>query len=428
MFTREICISIIENIYLGNSFENSIEKNCNFSNLSSLNKSFVRMVVLTFLRRNGEIDFVIKSFLKKKPKYDDKLLNILRIGITQILFMDTADYAAVNVSVEISKKKIPNFSSLINALLRRVSREKVKILKNTDKTLNFPNWIKINLKRSFGENKFIKIANLIINKPFLDIKIRKDAFNKKNWCRELGGENIFGEVIRKKETGNVRNIPYFNEGLWWIQSVSATIPVQIIKSQFKKAENIEVLEIGSAPGGKTLNLCENGFKVTAVEISKNRIKKLRENLKRTNFNVKIINQSINFLRMKKKFDCALIDSPCSSSGIIQKKPEILVQKKKLNLEKMIKKQKEILQNTSTFIKIKGIVVYAVCSLFYEEGEKQINEFLKINKNFKLQKINTDVFSKIECEIRNGMIITTPLCLKNKGGLDGFFTACLKRYY
>ena len=78
--------------------------------------------------------------------------------------------------------------------------------------------------------------------------------------------------------------------------------------------------------------------------------------------------------IKKLYDCALIDAPCSASGIIQKKPEILIQEK--NIHSLLKAQQKIIEKTSKLIKKNGIMIYVVCSLIYEEGEEQINNFLK----------------------------------------------------
>merc|ERR1711998_775918 len=122
MLSREISVLILGEIFKNYSFENSINKNKDYGYLSSREKSFVRMTILTYLRRNGEIDRVIRSYLKKKIK-KKFFINVLRIGVTQILYLNVPDYSAVNTSVSIIKKRVPSLTSAINATLRNISRD-----------------------------------------------------------------------------------------------------------------------------------------------------------------------------------------------------------------------------------------------------------------------------------------------------------------
>ena len=178
------------------------------------------------------------------------------------------------------------------------------------------------------------------------------------YVKDLKGKNIFSNILRIKHTGSIENIPRFQNGDWWIQSISASIPCIIIEKIFNlERKKIDILEIGSAPGGKTIQLCNAGFQVTAIEKSQERTCKLRENLKRMKFRPKILNMDILKNNIKKLYDCALIDAPCSASGIIQKKPEILIQEK--NIHSLLKAQQKIIEKTSKLIKKNGIMIYVV---------------------------------------------------------------------
>ena len=429
MLSREISVLILGEIFKNYSFENSINKNKDYSYLSSREKSFVRMTILTYLRRNGEIDRVIRSYLKKKIK-KKFFINVLRIGVTQILYLNVPDYSAVNTSVSIIKKRIPSLTSAINATLRNISRDKEEILKNSSTIYNLPSWIKDNLEKNVGKNNTLAISKVVVNRPFIDIKIKKDVFLKKNWEKILNGRNIFNEIIRKRDLGKVTNLPFFNKGHWWIQSLSSLLPIIIVNNYFKKIEknHVSVLEIGGAPGGKTLNLCENKYKVTTVEISEKRIKTFKENLSRVGFKVDLIHGDILNINFFKKFNCILIDAPCTASGIIAKKPDILIKNKENILKKLIVKQYDILKKTSTIVEKNGIILYCVCSLISDEGQDQVEKFLFQNKNFSLVKLDEKMVDGVDCLLTKGSITVTPLSLQNEGGLDGFFIACFKRLY
>ena len=429
--SRVVSLEIICDVYNKLKFDESIKNNKKFQSLDSRDQSFVKMLVLTFLRRNGEIDKIIKEFLKKPlNKKVHEIKNIIRIGITQILFLDVKDYSAVDTCVEISKKIMPGMAALVNAVLRKVSKNKNNIINNLNTLDNLPEWIKIKLIQNFGLEATKKIADKIIETPYLDIKIKKNVFKKKEWDSLLKGFNIYGETIRKKSYGKVDFLPFYDDGHWWVQNLAASLPVEILNylSSINNYLDKQILEIGSAPGGKTLQLCENNFNVTALDISEKRIKLLNENLKRTGFKANIINKDVLEWKSKKKFCFALIDAPCSASGLLSRKPEILINGKDKNIKNLVIKQKKILSKTASFLSAGGFMIYSVCSLIKEEAENQISSFLIKNKNFKLLKINKNMLGDIDCYYRNGMIYCTPICMREKGGLDGFFIACLKREF
>ena len=172
-----------------------------------------------------------------------------------------------------------------------------------------------------------------------------------------------------------------------------------------------------------MQLCDFGFDITAVEKSTKRMKVFNQNLERTKFKPQIFNNDIRDMSFNKSFDCCLIDAPCTASGTIQRNPEILLKQK--NIEHFTRKQSQILQYVPKYIKKNGFLLYVVCSLIYDEGEKQIKKFLEINKNFKSFDISKEVRG-IDCFFKNENLITTPINYQSIGGLDGFFVSCLKR--
>ena len=125
------------------------------------------------------------------------------------------------------------------------------------------------------------------------------------------------------------------------------------------------------------------------------------------------------------FDCILIDAPCSATGLIQKKPEILIRDKEKNIEKLIDKQQRMLEKSEQLLKIGGYVVYCVCSIHSSEGSHQIDTFLRKNKNFKIVEFKNIVrnFGKY---LKKGMLTITPGDLGINAEADGFFISILKR--
>jgi len=425
--TREIATQILTDIYLKfEFFETVILLNKNFSRLNTRDKAFVRYLVLNTLRRNGQVDKVINDFVKipirKKNFY---ILNLLRLSVCQILFLDIKEYSIVNTAVEISKHY--KFDKFVNGLLRNICRNKETILQNLDLKTNIPSWIKDDIIKNLGKETLEKISKTIVSEPKLNIKIKINSLKKNNWEKVLNGKFICDDVLETQNDGLIEQKPFFNEGDWWIQNISSTLPVRFISKLFHDIDksNVSILEVGAAPGGKTFQLIEENFNVKSLEISQRRIRRLNQNLKRLKFETKIICE--NFLNFKcfKLFDCVLIDAPCSASGLMQKKPEILIRDKEKNIKNLIDKQKKMLEKSKSILKIGGYLVYCVCSIHSSEGSFQIESFLKKNKNFEIVDVD-NIVSNFGKYFKSGMLTITPGVFDLNAEADGFFISILKR--
>ena len=430
--TREIASKILQHIYLHNDFEKACEKNKSFNSLEQRDRSFVRLIVLESLRRNKQLDFIIKFFLKKPIDKNKIFLEfLLRISVCQILFLKVSEYAVVNSAVEISKKF--NLQGLINAILRNVCRKKKELLVKINDISNIPNWLEKNLSTSYGINEVKKISKIITQEAELDIKIKNKYIESKNWETILNGKFIEPDIIRVKNKGRINKLPFFEDGLWWVQSISSSLPVKCLEALFR-SNNLNsriILEIGAAPGGKTAQLIDYGFKTKSIDISVVRTDKLKENLNRLNYNTDL--KCLDFLDYSddKVYDAVLLDAPCTASGLMQRKPEILLKNKTEELESLIKKQRKLLEKSNRHLKSGGYLVYCVCSIFSKEGKEQIESFLKKNKNFSLVAPADDI-QKYGKLLNNKMLLITPkqnyFTESLVGTIDGFFIAILKKEY
>ena len=425
--TREIATQILTDIYLKfEFFETAVLLSKNFSRLNQRDKAFVRYLVLNTLRRNGQVDKVLNDYvkipIKKKNFY---ILNLLRLSICQILFLDIKDYSIVNTAVEISKNyKVDKF---VNGLLRNICRNKYKILENLDHTTNIPNWIKNDIIQNLGKETLEKISKRVINEPSLNIKIKANCLKEKNWEKLLNGKFILDDLLKTQNDGLIEKKPYFNEGDWWVQNISSTLPVKFISRIFNNVDKskISVLDVGAAPGGKTFQLIEENFNVKSLEISQRRIRRLKKNLQRLKFETEIICEDFLNYECSDLFDCILIDAPCSASGLMQKKPEILIRDKEKNIKTLIDKQQRMLEKSEQFLKIGGYLVYCVCSIHSSEGSNQIETFLRKNKNFKIVEFN-NIVSNFGKYLKKGMLTITPDDFGCNAEADGFFISILKR--
>ena len=425
--TREIATEILTDIYSKfEFFENTVLLNKNFVRLNARDKAFVRYLVLNTLRRNGQVDKVINDFvkipIKKKNFY---ILNLLRLSICQILFLNIKEYSIVNTAVEISKNY--NFDKFVNGLLRNICRNKNKILQNLPLDINIPSWIKNDIIKNLGKDTLNKISETIVNEPGLNIKIKVNCLKKKNWEKVLDGKFILNDILKSKNDGLIEKKPFFSEGEWWVQNISSTIPVRLISKIFQNVDKskVSILDVGAAPGGKTFQLIEENFNVKSLEISQRRIRRLKQNLTRLKFDADVICEDLLNYKCSDLFDCVLIDAPCSASGLMQKKPEILIRDKEKNIKELVNKQKRMLEKSKEFLKIGGYVVYCVCSIHSSEGSNQIDIFLRKNKNFEIIELN-NIANNFGICLKKGMLTIIPGGLGINAEADGFFISIFKR--
>jgi 16S rRNA (cytosine967-C5)-methyltransferase len=341
------------------------------------------------------------------------------MGVSQIIFTRTENYAAVNTTVDFFYGKLKKWRGLANAILRKIIREEIYKNKKYDAMLNIPEWIYKIWKNQFGEIKTKNIIKEVLKEPYLDIRIKKDYVF---WKKKIGGEELMNSTLRLQKTGDVKKIKGYKEGAWWVQNIAAQIPVMLCNV----LKNEEVLDLCSAPGGKTAQLLNKGAKVISLDISEKKNKKLLVNMIRLKLekNLSIITADLLKWDEKKKYNKILLDVPCSATGTIRKNPDVLWNKTKEDIIKLSKVQKKLLNKAISLLNEKGILIYCSCSLQYDEGEKVIDYFIKKNK-VKLLPIKHEELKLFPKEIINkGLIRTLPYMYNNASGLDGFFIARL----
>ena len=428
--TREIASDILQRIYKKQHLDKICENEPNFNKLDQRDKNFVRLTILETLRRNIQIDSVIKKFLTKPLKYKKiKIQNLLRISICQILFLKVSEYAVVNISVEIAKKY--RFHKLVNAILRNVCRQKKQLLNEFGNLSNLPIWILKDLKKNLTPNEIKQVSKVIVEEPELNLKIKKSFIKLKNWEAIMNGSFIESDILLTKNNGKINKLPFFHEGLWWVQGLSSSLPVKCLDNLFPISQRKEkkILEICAAPGGKTAQLADYGFQSISLDISEYRINQLKINLDRLDYKPEIICTDFLNYNSDQKFDAILLDAPCSASGLIQKKPEILIINKETDLKKLMVEQSRLLEYSKKFLKKGGYIIYCVCSINHCEGYEQIKKFLAANKNF--SSVNhVESIKQYGKVISNNMLQIYPKRFKFSdninGYLDGFFISILKK--
>ena len=406
-----------------NEINDYYEKIFQSYSVSEKDKALIKYVTLTTIRYRGFIEKTINLYLKKP--LNKKMLEAksgIMVGITQILFSRIPIYASVNTTVDLFRGNKKKWRPLVNALLRKVSRDKEKLIKKSlNKSINIPNWLIKTWQKQYGNQKTTKIIDSIFVEPAIDIFVKKNLVAaKENFDADL----ILNDTIRTKKPGNLKEISGYKEGEWWIQNIAAQLPVKILGN----IKNKKIIELCAAPGGKTAQMLHEGAFVTSIEISKKRTHLLKKNIERLKLasNHRIVCADARKWKPNKKSEMTIVDVPCSSTGTLRKNPDVMWQKSIKTITEMNKLQKELLNTAINLTITNGTIIYCNCSLQFEEGEEIINYFL-IKRKVKLVKINIKEIKGYPANIINkGLIRTLPYMYNDFTGMDGFFIARLKK--
>ena len=421
--TRKIAAYILEEVIRrSNSVDVILERisriNKNYSQLNRRDRAFCRMLATSTLRYLTQIDYALDKFLDKPlSNLPEKVKIALRLGVVQIIFLETPNYASVNMSVNLVSK---NWRSLTNAILRRITREKSIFLKHLNDGPKIPIWLEKRWKKNWKEEyeEIIKIHQNL--KPPIDISVKSNA---KYWAKELNAKLLQNDVLRIYGEGRINKLSGFQLGEWWVQDFSSQIPVRLLN--VRSGENI--LDLCSAPGGKTVQLATLGAKVTSVDKSVSRFQRLKSNLKRLKLTSELINEDILKYKFNKNWSKILLDAPCSSTGTLRRNPDIMYNKNEKEVLLLTSIQEKLLDKSWSILNQNGFLIYCTCSLEKEEGEDQIEKFLKKHKDARLDKILESEMDGIEESIsKKGWLRILPHHYKDKGGTDGFFIARLKK--
>jgi 16S rRNA (cytosine967-C5)-methyltransferase len=304
---------------------------------------------------------------------------------------------------------------LINAVLRRVSREGRHALAQQDcARLNVPDWLWLRWVAAYGEETTRAIASAHLEKPPLDI-VSAGATRP-------AGSRVFGNVWRLDDASRIDALPGFAEGAFWVQDAAAALPAILLGD----VRGRRVIDLCAAPGGKTAQLAAAGADVTAIERNASRLGRLQENLDRLKLKATLLNEDVRDVRLEPA-PFVLLDAPCTATGTIRRHPELPWIKSASDVTLVSAASGELMESAAELVAPGGLLVLAVCSLEPEEGSEQLGSFLHHHNDFARVPVTPDdVFGHGEFIDANGDLRTLPCHLIDRGGMDGFYAARLRR--
>jgi 16S rRNA (cytosine967-C5)-methyltransferase len=399
-----------------------------FLALDQRDRALVRAILGAALRRRGEIEAALTRALDRPlPENSGALSAILHVAAAQILFLDVPDHAGVSLAVDqaAADRATRNAKGLVNGVLRRIARERDAILAVGDPgRLNTPDWLSERWRATYGADMAAAIAAAHLTSPGLDLSVTADP---ELWAARLEGHLLPTGTIRLAETQRVADLPGYQEGAWFVQDAAAALPARFLGN----VSGLSVADLCAAPGGKTAQLAAAGAKVTAVDISEKRLKRVGENLARLRLDAELVAADILDWRPAEDFDAVLLDAPCTATGTIRRHPDIAWLKRPADIETLAGLQARMLDRAAHLVKPDGLLVYCTCSLEPEEGEAQVAPFLARHPDFALVPIDPgEICGLAQLLAPDGTLRTLP-CHRFgpedlERGMDGFFAARFRR--
>lgn len=439
MNAREIAYKILLDVEKNKNYSNmSINKHFKDVKLSNQDRGLATEIVYGVIENKYYIDYMIDKLSKVKTnKMEIYVKTLLRMGIYQIIFLNSiSDYAAVNETVNLAKKKNSKVSGFINGILRNVIRQKetigdIKVKDDIDYLAikySYDKWLIRNWMIHFGKEFTEELLEANSERPSIylrtnTLKVTRDELIEKLLEQNIKAEkvNVVDEAIKVENLKDIENNKLYKEGLFTVQDISSMVVGKVMNPK----ENSLVLDVCSAPGGKTTHiatLMKNTGQVVSRDIYDHKLKLINASCKRlglTNVDV----QEYDGMKLDKdsiaKFDYVLADVPCSGLGIIRRKPEIKY-KEKEEFRELPPIQKKILENASKYVKVGGTLIYSTCTIQDSENLDVIKEFLQKHKNFELSPID-EVRVDLDNQDKGFMKI-----YPNVHDMDGFFISKLIR--
>ncbi len=426
--------------YLNLVFAETLKKNA----FSKADTAFLKELVFGVYREKLLLDFVIRthSSLRLK-KIDPRILNLLRMGVYQIYFMDKIpDHAAVSECVTIAKKcargKVPGF---VNAVLRGVLRDFEKSKEIDFSSLKNDKVKFLSTKYSYPEplteffiNTFPDRAESIMAAGNMapplcvrvnTLKITRDELKEKFLSLGIEAEDTpftdCGLYLSKADEAARKTL----SSLFTVQDQSS----QLAALSLAPEKGDTVLDLCSAPGGKTTHLAElmeDEGKIFAFDLYEKRlesVKKSAERLSLTSIKTKAHDTTVFMPEFLEKADKVLLDVPCSGLGIIRRKPDIKYKENITDFSSLLETQKKILSVAQKYVKPGGVLVYSTCTVNPLENREQILWFLKEFPDFKIDPIvSSHITGDLKKQAESGMLELFP----DTENSDGFFVCRMKK--
>ncbi len=403
-------------------------------NLNAQEIAFIKECSFGVLRWFHQLDY-IKSILLHSPlkNKDYDIDHLILLGLFQILYTHVPNHAAVSETTSVCKTLKKNWATgLVNKCLRRFIQEKEQIMaciqNNHEAHFSHPNWLIDKIKKDWPK-QWQTILEANNEKPPLWLRVNVQKTTQSHYLNILDQNSITAFAANDLNTGiqlappiPTHQIPHFNEGYTSIQDLSGQFAIPFLNLK----KGVRVLDACAAPGSKTSHILESEpklAKLVIIDKDPQRFQMIKENIVRLGLDSQCIQPILSDATHTQQwwdgipFDRILLDTPCSSTGVIRRHPDIKLLRKSEDIHAITQVQKQLLTTLWKLLKKNGKLLYSTCSILSEENEKVISSFLTQHKNAKVEKITLPMAIKKRYGVQ---------LLPRNQGPDGFYYALLSK--
>jgi len=413
--------------------------------LSERDRALTVHLVQGVLRWRIRLDWILKQFVRFPfKKIDPQVLNILRLALFQILFLDRVpESAAVNEAVKQSRKMgKKHVVKFVNGILRQICREKDRLpypLFENEPSLyasvyySYPMWLVQKWTRELGQDMALQVMKAGNEIPGLTIRANTLRTTRQALLNRLGEEGVEGRAVDFAPEGielthfkgAVSRLDAYKAGLFQVQGEAAQICAHLLSPG-----GVDVVaDVCAGLGGKSTHLAElmgDRGRVLALDTSLARLRGLKQNTKRLGIGSVFpvaadVTAPLFFLRDPVRK--IMVDGPCSGLGVISKHPDTKLTKKEDDIKRLAMIQKSILSRSCQALCRDGEMLYVTCTISKEENEAVVESFLRENKGMALQDLRRRIPPwGLDLVDENGFLKTFP----HLHGMEGFFAALFRK--
>ncbi|NKE05322.1 16S rRNA (cytosine(967)-C(5))-methyltransferase RsmB [Mesobacillus selenatarsenatis] len=439
---RDTALQLLETIEKNQAYSNLLLNNAIEKNeINPIDVGLLTELVYGTLQRKMTIDFYLKPFIEKNKKLQSWVVNLLRMTLYQMVYLDKIpERAAIFEAVEIAKRRgHKGIASLVNGVLRSIQRNGLPSLDAiTDPAerisieTSHPLWLVRRWVDQFGVEKTREMCEVNLTAPLQTGRVNLTRISRDE-CLDLLEEEgfevepspILPEAI-KSLRGNLASSKAFKYGLLTIQDESSMLVAHALGI---KEEEV-ILDACAAPGGKTTHIAEklaNSGKVISLDLHEHKVKLISENAERLGLeNIeaqKMDSRQAAAQFEKESIDRVLLDAPCSGLGVMRRKPDMKYTKKEQDLSQLQTIQLSLLESVGPLLKAGGTLVYSTCTVDRAENQEVIEKFLRKHPEFEGDTTFAERMPETIKPLIDGFDVQI---LPQDFGSDGFYIACLRK--
>ena len=339
---------------------------------------FVTSAFYGILDNNIRLEKTISGLCDKAPDKNSSV--VLKIGMFYCNYADIPDYAAVNRAVELAKH-VGAFGGFVNAVLKKSFTYKPTFKNELEKFSydhNMPEWLCKAIISDYGETRAAAILEAELPQKTHIRPVKRRITEERFFGIAQGCElTDYGCYCDRAQLDN------FEEGTYAVQSVSS---IRAVNAYVNGITGGDVVDLCAAPGGKSVYLSEKGnFNITACDIYEHKLNLMRGYAKKLGAKISVTLNDASAINndFVEKFDLVIADCPCSGTGTLKTKPDIMIKRKPTDIPELCALQTKILDAAAEYCKADGVLCYSTCSILKSENEQIAKSFLLKHTNYTL---------------------------------------------